>query len=312
MYLQFLYALPFAALLLIPPSLLLALVRTQDGWRRGRAPRRSPFSRPLLRSPGQGLRVRLEDVRGERDQYLLCTFIAPPLVFAAHVSQSYFAGAPETPARTAITFLGGLGFTVFAAYKCTRLRSRMRNLQLGLEGETAVGQELEFLRAQGFEVFHDFPAEGFNIDHVMVGPPGVFAVETKARSKPDRGRRGDARVVYNGETLIFPGWTEIAPLEQVKREARWLTDWITRAAGERVVVQPVLALPGWFVDRTGRGEVRVYSGTHRERAFEKGSGDPLTEAQVGRIARQIEQRCRDVEPAAYRRPEPVSTPLTVS
>jgi Nuclease-related domain len=33
------------------------------------------------------------------------------------------------------------------------------------------------------------PAEGFNIDHVVVGRNGVFAVETKGRSKPVKGRR---------------------------------------------------------------------------------------------------------------------------
>ena len=52
---------------------------------------------------------------------------------------------------------------------------------------------------QGFHVYHDFPAEGFNIDHIVVGAKGVFAVETKTRSKrTTANRREDATVEYDG------------------------------------------------------------------------------------------------------------------
>ena len=37
----------------------------------------------------------------------------------------------------------------------------------------------------GFAVFHDVPGDkAFNVDHVVIGPQGVFAVETKGRGKP--------------------------------------------------------------------------------------------------------------------------------
>jgi len=54
----------------------------------------------------------------------------------------------------------------------------------GFDGERYVGEALTPLVAQGFEIYHDVPFEGFNIDHVPVGPPGIFAVETKTRRKP--------------------------------------------------------------------------------------------------------------------------------
>jgi len=40
----------------------------------------------------------------------------------------------------------------------------------------------------GYHVYHDFPAERFNIDHVVVGPAGAFAIETKAVQSLPRGR----------------------------------------------------------------------------------------------------------------------------
>jgi hypothetical protein len=42
-------------------------------------------------------------------------------------------------------------------------------LMQGREGEKAVGQYLERLRARGYQVLHDIPGENFNIDHVLIG-----------------------------------------------------------------------------------------------------------------------------------------------
>ena len=49
----------------------------------------------------------------------------------------------------------------------------------------------EKVRPMGCQVLHDVPADSFNIDHVVVGLTGLFAVETKTHSPCD-GRRGTA------------------------------------------------------------------------------------------------------------------------
>ena len=58
-------------------------------------------------------------------------------------------------------------------------------------------------------------------------------------------------------------------------------------------MQPVLALPGWFVERRGRGAVIVVSG-RAVKTLVKGR-NVLDQAMVDRIAHQLDQRCRDVE-----------------
>ena len=50
----------------------------------------------------------------------------------------------------------------------------------GAEGEEAVGRILEGLTADGWHVIHDISFGRGNIDHVVVGQGGVFAVETKS------------------------------------------------------------------------------------------------------------------------------------
>jgi Nuclease-related domain len=50
----------------------------------------------------------------------------------------------------------------------------------GAEGEKQVGAIFDGFTAQGWHVTHDVCLGRGNIDHVLVGPGGIFAVETKA------------------------------------------------------------------------------------------------------------------------------------
>lgn len=51
----------------------------------------------------------------------------------------------------------------------------------GAEGEEAVGKILEGLREKGWCVIHDVSFGRGNIDHIVVGPGGIFTIETKSR-----------------------------------------------------------------------------------------------------------------------------------
>jgi transcriptional regulator NrdR family protein len=62
-------------------------------------------------------------------------------------------------------------------------------------------------------------------------------------------------------------------------------------------VAPVLALPGWYVDRKGRGDVLVFSGRElRKHLLRARTAQPIAAEQVQRIVHQVEQRCRNVQP----------------
>ncbi|MBU1055794.1 MAG: NERD domain-containing protein [Proteobacteria bacterium] len=59
----------------------------------------------------------------------------------------------------------------------------------------------------GYKVYHDFPAEKFNIDHIIIGPAGVYAVETKARQKPTTGNNPMPKLFMTGKSFNFRiGW----------------------------------------------------------------------------------------------------------
>ena len=172
-----------------------------------------------------------------------------------------------------------------------------QSYRLGYEGEIAVGQELNQLMRDGYYVYHDFPADKFNIDHIIVGASGIFAVETKARSKPtSKDRKADAKVKYDGKFLRFPNGTDIESLEQARRQAEWLSKWLQSAVGEPVRVRPVVALPGWFVERVASGGIRVINPKNFRSIAKPKDGNILSEKMISRVVHQLEQKCRDVAP----------------
>jgi Nuclease-related domain len=277
-------------------------------WRKRLADkRRSPLTQKLLRAPGETLRKELDEARDDMLMNMLMLPVLPLLIYALHISQSYFMGGKETVLRTAISVLFGVGSVAYLFFHILKQHKRANILRQGYEGEVAVAQELNQLMRDGAYVFHDVPADGFNIDHVIVGRKGVYAVETKSRMKPNRERGGeDANVFFDGQRLQFPGWSETKPLEQATRQARWLEQWLSNAVGEMVKVRPVLALPGWHIDRQASSDIVFTNGKNATSTFGKLFHASLSEEMTKRIAHQLEQRCRDVEPGNFRKRKELS------
>lgn len=266
--------------------------------------KRSPLSQNLLRSPGESLRKEMNDLVWDFAMYLAFLPLAP-LLFYTTMLQSALDSDGVLRISPVIAICGLLMFGFFF-YKTISTARKIWKLRLGYEAELAMGQELNQLMRQDAVAFHDVPADGFNIDHVLVAHNGVFAIETKGRSKPNRDRgQEDAKVVYDGKGLNFPGWVETKPLEQASRQAAWLSKWLTSAVGEQVAVRAVLALPGWYVDRKSRGDVLLISGREAPSIL-KAKHVALSDSLMKRIEHQLEQRCRDVEPSMLKKRQQIA------
>ncbi|BCS54161.1 hypothetical protein GSbR_25810 [Geobacter sp. SVR] len=252
----------------------------------------------MLRAPGESINKRIEQLNDDIGQYLTFSGIIPLLCYSSYLTTRYVANTKGSPV---IFIVLALCFTAYFGVRLNRATRQRHKEQLGLDCERAVGQELNQLMLDGFRVYHDFQVDSFNIDHIVVGGNGVFAIETKGRAKPDRGNgQEDARVTYDGQTLHFPTWKEPEPLEQAKRQAAWLSNWLNKAVGAQVAVKPVLALPGWYVDRK-RPDFLIFNGKNPQFLSKISTETPLTAEMIQRIAHQIEQKCRDVAPQAYRK-----------
>jgi hypothetical protein len=162
---------------------------------------------------------------------------------------------------------GGTALMLGIVLWAWRTAKRLKNSALGFDGERAVGEELNRLMLDGCLVFHDLSLENRgNIDHVVVAPHAVFAVETKARRKrkPERADQEDYKVAYTGQELVFPFGRGTKELEQARKNATALAGRLGRLIREDIAVLPALVLPGWFIERIGRGEVIVVNDSPKQ------------------------------------------------
>jgi hypothetical protein len=133
---------------------------------------------------------------------------------------------------------------VVAALVGWRLRFRpseqARTWQRGAHGERRTARLLDRLPRDGFVVFHDLAVPGntsANVDHLVIGPSGVFVIDSKQWT-------GEVRQGADG--LL---WHNHYRLDRTLETVRWEADTITRVLGNRAT--PLLCVHGAHVQGGG-------------------------------------------------------------
>jgi len=213
---------------------------------------RSPLKDKPLRLPGQALSEERQRIWDDKVEAPL--FVA--LLMAAVAGLEWWRAWTNAPPQPWLFTFVAVAAVLFAAWRIYSQMGRLRALRLGIDGERAVGQFLERLREQGYQVFHDVPGDNFNLDHVCIGPAGVFTVETKTWSKPVS---GNPRVHYDGEQLLVGGRVpDRDALLRAKAQATWLSRLLQESTGRAFVVRPVVVFPGWFVEASVGAQSEVW------------------------------------------------------
>ncbi|MBP6881433.1 MAG: NERD domain-containing protein [Candidatus Pacebacteria bacterium] len=199
------------------------------------------FEKDLLRLPGQSVSEELDELIDSKvNDYLFVIFASVLLILFSWIS--YFQEIKPNPYL--MTFVG-LVIGSFSGYKVLKLRKDVHNLKQGIKGERYVGQTLEELRADGYRIFQDVLGDGFNIDHVLIGPAGIFVVETKTWGNSASIKNAS----YDGRTLRLNNHpVPKNPIFQVQSSARWLSEVLQKSIGTRWFVKPIIALPSKFIE----------------------------------------------------------------
>lgn len=203
---------------------------------------KSPIKNKPLRHAGQSLDEQIDTLINEKAvSYVLSGIFV--FWFAGYEWWRFYRN-PEPSPKIITVF--ALAWTVFCAYKIKIILNKVRNLRQGRDGERAVGQYLDELRQNGHRVFHDILADQFNVDHVVISTKGIFAIETKTYSKP---QRGEARITFDGEKLLIKGKQPTNnPVTQVSAAAKWLQSVLLESTGKKMPIKPVVLFPGWFIE----------------------------------------------------------------
>ncbi|MCT8858505.1 NERD domain-containing protein [Shewanella xiamenensis] len=248
----------------------------------------------LTRIPAYGLQKQIQDLQLDLMGYMMMGAIIFSFPFALNSIQAHIA-AGKFPWMLSISALMGLSYCSFKTWKNF---SKLTKLRLGHTAEIATANELIGLQALGYQVFHDVQADGFNIDHLVIGKNGVFAIETKGRHKRNKdlrqtngnGKKG-YEVFYKDGRLNFPSWTETKPIEQAERQAKWVSQWLTKATGSPVTATPALVFPGWYVTSQSKPPFPILNHKQLVGTIPKLKIQDLTQQQVDTIIYQVAQRC---------------------
>jgi hypothetical protein len=203
--------------------------------------KRSPIKGRPLRNPGQSLDEQIRDMVSD---YALgpAVFALFVVLLAALELLKYYRSIPPTPWLYVSVAIPAL---CYAGWRFFRVRSAVKKHRLGRDGEMIVGQLLDKLRRRGYQVFHDVIGDGFNVDHILIGPAGIFTVETKTRSKPN----GNPQIMFDGETIKIDGFQpDRTPVVQARAQASWLRELLGESTGRAFDVRSVIVYPGWWVN----------------------------------------------------------------
>jgi hypothetical protein len=240
------------------------------GKRRARRDERPPQSEKLLRPPGYFAACKVEEL-AEKVVLILAratcaavlfglSFACLCLVFSAlaHRAVTFrdLWGSPQFYQLVALTVVG-LVAPVWCIWEFVWLSAaidELRNWRFGMRGEQVVAEQLmnRELAAAGYVAFHDLPAEKghkkWNVDHVVVGPAGVFVLETKTRPRRKaKWAQEEHMVLFDGKVLTFPWCYDAEAVRQVSYNVKWVRNYLGTYAPEGLVIQPIIVVPGWFV-----------------------------------------------------------------
>ena len=245
-----------------------------------------PFRDEKERPPGESLRIKIDDLHTD----LVSSFF--PMVIGASLPLGLQLKSIPLYWKFIVVIVA-LIWMWWSVRSILKIYPLIRSYNIGFQGERLTAQYLQPLLCKGYHVFHDIPMNDYNVDHVVVGPNGVFAVETKTRRKRISAGIDRAKVLYDGQALHYP---ECQPekygLEAAVSRAKGLQDWISSAVGESITVKPILALPGWYVDRKGSGNLPVMNPKSIPNFVVKSDREKLSDNQIKRIKHQLFEKSK--------------------
>ncbi len=222
-------------------------------------PDQVPAMQPHLRPPGESIRHEIRRLEDQRMGHILSVLFTPVVFGGLVIAVGQFLQPDTLPD---LAWIGGLGLLVVIIATFLPLRrfgkwaQAYGQAQLDFYGERYVSQFLFPLVGAGYCLFHDVElgsnGKRSHVDHILVGPAGVFVIETRTRRK--RGRQAkalEADVTYDGKGIHFPWGEDREGIDQAWANARKVKSLLEDTANiAGFPLYPILALPGWSVDAT--------------------------------------------------------------
>ncbi len=250
-----------------------------------------------LRSPGQSRRSEIVEIDSKINDCVIYIGIAVAVQIIA------FTFLTSTLSGTVLTYLLSsmslmtVSFSLWYLIKTATLVFKRSHHADGYHGERITGDQLSILMLEGYRVFHDLQFDGFNIDHVLVGPGGVFTVETVLKRK--RKSLKEPNVRFDGAKLHWPtGRPNELGIQTAFDRSITLKQFLSNALGGSVEVKPLLLFPGWQVETEQKGQVAIMGPkqVHAHVKIQEEYDEVINERMVNRLSRHIAEKAGYKEP----------------
>jgi Nuclease-related domain len=206
---------------------------------------------------------------------------------------------------TALAIIGTIGVWIWLIILIRRQFRRVRTFRAGRKGEDQVAEQLRQTLDHRWTIYRNLqlPGRKDDLDLVLVGPGGVWAVQVKATGAPLRVQAGRWELRRGGRWVA----AQPDPARQVTGQATALNDFFKRQGFNRFVDRAIaLAEPQPF-DQFTTSEIPVWLPFNiAERAAALSTRHPPSAGELSRInellaRRALEQRATEDAPARRRR-----------
>jgi hypothetical protein len=276
---------------------------------------RPPQRAKILRPPGYSLTCRIDELADQFTSSVMQAVGAGavlglagaalyPLMEGLVLRRFTFAEIRSHPQSYVLLSVAALGLSALAwtignIIQAAKIHRNIRNCRFGLRGEQAVAEALAdgAIAAAGYIAFHDVPGDGaWNVDHIVVGPGGIFVLETKTRSrrKPTH-EQPDHEVWFDGQSLQFPWCIDRDAALQAERNAEWLRRFISGFGPKEILVHPIVVIPGWYVRTHGKHPVKAMNAKYLITGYLPSFERQISPQQLQPVIRRLDERCRDLE-----------------
>ena len=204
--------------------------------------KRSPLKDRPLRYAGQSVSEMMDDKFTDGMSLVLFAFLTVGFAF----NEWWRSYRHDTFHPVAFGIIAVIACS-YCGWRFGKIWRELKLMRLGRDGERIVAEFLDPLRKSGYEILHDVVGGNFNVDHVLIGPPGIFVIETKTRSKSGG---QEETVQFDGtDIFIHERAADPNPLIQAKANARWIRELLKSSTSKDFPVVPVVLFPGWYVEQ---------------------------------------------------------------
>ncbi len=246
-----------------------------------------------FRIPGASVLDRFDRTTSEFTIFAVAVAVVPLTLLVSYLAYLYLSGKNAKLMDMVYLTCLLVGFLLYGTHKLRRLDAKKKRLQRVYTGLQMVAQEINGLMSSGYQVYHDFPSGRFHIDHIIVGPNGVFTIQSRIPSCFDGAvERRHFVIKAMGKELRAAKTTDAVSIRTTAIHAAWLANWLLTAAGEAVRVQPLLTLPGFTIDAVDTADVIMADPARIVGVVRTTCVNPLTPETIQRLCAEIEIKYR--------------------